>query len=444
MISTRILCKAFVGRAAELEHLSARRRAAGDGHGGLVLIGGEAGIGKSRLVREFKEHLNRRMSAVASSPCREFARKPLGPILDVLAQLGGPVASAISGSSKTERLDAIGGGFEAIAAKRTAVAIIEDLHWADVDLVQTLIILAQRAASARLLFVATYRDDEIVPDHPLFKWFGQLVREPAVSVVTLRPLQDHEIDRLMSFAVGNIIRLSVPVLHEVRERSDGNPLFAEELLRSAVDSQRAGEIRSRALPLSLHAIIGERLKGCSDDERSTLREASLLGRRFRVDALADIFGGERPRLRQILERMTGLQLIDAHDAEQGDYQFRHAMTRDVVYNEIPVDALRLLHLTIADHMERMPNSADGPEDLAHHLWQAGLCERAAAYYEAAGDSAMSIFAYEDAAAYFERAAAGLEGDRAASARVCGRAAQSLIFAGELDAGIAFYERAVRF
>src|SRR5579863_3652517 len=140
MISTRILCQAFVGRAAELEHLNARRRGAGDGHGGLVLIGGEAGIGKSRLVREFTDQLNRRMSAVASSPCREFAQKPLGPILDVLAQLGGPAANAIAGASKNERLDAFAGGFERIAAKRTAVAIVEDLHWADLDLVQTLII----------------------------------------------------------------------------------------------------------------------------------------------------------------------------------------------------------------------------------------------------------------------------------------------------------------
>jgi DNA-binding CsgD family transcriptional regulator len=442
MISTRILCKPFVGRTAELEHLNARRRAAGDGRGGLVLIGGEAGIGKSRLVREFKDQLNRHTSAVASSPCREFAQKPLGPILDVLAQLGGPAASAIAVSSKNDRLDAIAGGFEAVAAKRTAVAIIEDLHWADLDLVQTLIILAQRAASARLLFVATYRDDEIVPDHPLFKWFGQLVREPAVSVVTLRPFQDDEIDRLMSFAIGDIIRLSVPVLHEVRERSDGNPLFAEELLRTAVDSHRAGEVRPRALPLSLHAIIAERLKGCSEEERGTLRQASLLGRRFRIELLAEIFGGERSRLRQILERMSGLQLIDGLDSEQGDYQFRHAMTRDVVYNEMPAESLRSLHLTIADQMERTPGSADGPEDLAHHLWEAGRRDRAAAYYEAAGDSAMSIFAYEDAAAFYDRAAAGLEGDPAASTRVCGRAAQSLIFAGELDAGVALYERTV--
>jgi DNA-binding CsgD family transcriptional regulator/tetratricopeptide (TPR) repeat protein len=443
MISTRILCQAFVGRAAELEHLNARRRGAGDGHGGLVLIGGEAGIGKSRLVREFTEQLNRRMWAVASSPCREFAQKPLGPILDVLAQLGGPAANAIAGSSKNERLDAIAGGFERIAAKRTAVAIVEDLHWADLDLVQTLIILAQRAASARLLFVATYRDDEIVPDHPLFKWFGQLVREPEVSVVTLRPLQDREIDRLMSFAIGDVIRLSVPVLHEVRERSDGNPLFAEELLRSAVDAHRAGEDRPRALPLSLHAIIGERLKGCSEEERSTLRQASVLGRRFRVDLLAEIFGGESSKLRKILERMCSLQLIDAIDLEQGDYQFRHALTRDVVYSEMPAETVRSLHLTIADHMERTPRSADGPEDLAHHLWEAGCRDRAAAYYEAAGDSAMSIFAYENAAAFYERAAAGLEGDAAASARVCGRAAQSLIFAGELDAGVALYERTVK-
>jgi DNA-binding CsgD family transcriptional regulator len=409
-----------------------------------VLVGGEPGIGKSRLIREFKDQLNRRMSTVATSACREFAQKPLGPMLDALASLARLDTADIGGSSKSERLDAIASAFERIAAKRTAVVIIEDLHWADIDLIQTLLVLAQAAATKRLLFVATYRDNEIVPAHPLFKWFGQLVREPAVSVVTLRPLQDDEIDRLMSFAIGDVIRLSVPVLHAVRERSDGNPLFAEELLRTAVDSQRAGDTaRARKLPLSLHALIQERLRDCSEDERSSLRHASLFGRSFRVDFLCAIFGGDPARLRSTLERLCGLQMIDAVDVKRGNYQFRHALTRDVVYGEMAADVVRPLHLAIAEHMVSAPTAADGPEDLAHHFWHAGRRDRAASYYEAAGDSAMSVFAYEDAAVFYERAAAGLEDAGAASARVRAGGAQSLVFAGALDAGLDLYESAVK-
>ncbi|MGB8518929.1 MAG: AAA family ATPase, partial [Candidatus Tumulicola sp.] len=231
MISTRIVCRQFVGREEEIEHLVSRRRQAGDAHGGLVLVGGEPGIGKSRLVQEFKERLTRLTSIVASSACREFAQKPLRPLLEILGQTAGSGASDFACSSKAERLEMIAETFERVSAKRTTVAILEDVHWADVDLMQTLLVLTRRAANKRLLFVATYRDNELSPAHPLFKWFGQLVREPAVSVVTLSRFSDRELERLMTHAIRGTIALAAPVLHAVRDRSDGNPLFAEELLR---------------------------------------------------------------------------------------------------------------------------------------------------------------------------------------------------------------------
>src|SRR5581483_8614733 len=267
MISTRIVCRPFVGREEELEHLVLRRRQAGDAHGGLVLIGGEPGIGKSRLVGEFKERLTRSTSVVASSACREFAQKPLSPLLEILGQAAGAGAADFACSSKAEWLEAVAETFERVAAKRTTVAIVEDLHWADPDLIQTLLVLTRRAANKRLLFVATYRDNELSPVHPLFKWFGQLVREPSVSVVTLSRFSDRELERLMSLAMRGTVTLARPVLHAVRDRSDGNPLFAEELLRNAVDAKRCGvSDEARSLPLSLHALVAERLQECSAEE----------------------------------------------------------------------------------------------------------------------------------------------------------------------------------
>ena len=265
MISTRILCRPFVGRAEELEHLKLRRRQAGDGHGGLVLIGGEPGIGKSRLAGEFRERLNRRTSFVAASACREFAERPLRPILEILEKISEVRANDLVLSNKSDWLATIADAFERVA-KRTTVVVIEDLHWADVDLVQTLLVLARRAANKRLLFVATYRDNELSPTHPLFKWFGQLLREPAVSSIRLPRFENRELDRLMAHAIEGSASLSPPLLHAVRDRADGNPLFAEELLRSAVDAQRAGLAASpAALPISLHALVAERLEECSSE-----------------------------------------------------------------------------------------------------------------------------------------------------------------------------------
>ncbi len=444
MISTRIVCGAFVGRVEELEHLLHRRRQAGDGHGGLALIAGEPGIGKSRLVRELRERLNRHTSIVAASACREFAQRPLGPMLEVLEQIAHLHSDDLAGSTKSERLDRIAATFERVAAKRTTVAIIEDLHWADLDLMQTLLLLVRRAARQRLLFIATYRDNEIVPTHPLFKWFGQLVREPVVSVVSLPRFADREIDRLMALATEGVAKLSAPVLHAVRARADGNPLFAEELLRSAVDSQR-GRLPpgAGALPLSLHALVAERLQECNDDERALLRNASVFGRDFDVTQVAEIFGGRPSATRPMLERLCELQLLDAVDAPAGKYRFRHALTRDAIYSEMLPESVRPLHLRIAEHLEASSTgAARAPEALAHHFWQADRREHAAQYYERAGESAMTVFAYDDAAVFYQRAAEGFAGDAAARARVLAKAARALIFAGDLDGCLALYERAV--
>ena len=444
MISTRIVCGAFVGRGEELEHLLHRRRQAGDGHGGLALIAGEPGIGKSRLVRELRERLNRHTSIVAASACREFAQQPLGPMLEVLEQIAHPRSAELAGSSKSERLDRIAATFERVAAKRTTVAIIEDLHWADLDLMQTLLLLVRRAERQRLLFIATYRENEVVPSHALFKWFGQLVREPAVSVVGLSRFADRELDRLMALATEGVAKLPAPVLHAVRARSDGNPLFAEELLRTAVDAQRAGlPSDAAALPLSLHALVAERLQECSDEERALLRNASVFGRDFHVVQIAEIFGGGSSAMRPMLERLCGLQLLDVVDAAAGKYRFRHALTRDAIYSEMPPASVRPLHLRIAEYLKASPNgTASEPEALAHHFWQADRRDQAAQYYERAGDSAITVFAYDDSAVFYQHAAEGFGGDAVARARVWAKTARARIFAGDLAAGLALYERAV--
>lgn len=441
MISTRILCPAFIGRTEEIEHLLFCRRRAGDGHGGLVLVGGEPGIGKSRLLSEFKQQLNRRTCVVTSAACREFARKPLGPIVDLLAQLTGE-KPRLASSSKSERLDSIAEIFRSASAKRTTVAIVEDLHWADVDLIQTLLVLAQTAVSERLLLVATYRDNELTPAHQLFKWFGRLVREPAASVISLRRLEPAELNRFMKLAVGDTVQLPAPVLHTVRERSEGNPLFAEELLRSAVDSVRLGAAGGPApLPISLHAIVAERLNTCTDPARTLLRNASLFGRIFDVAEVARVFGGVREQMEPAASELCDLQLIDPLNVDRGVYRFRHALTRDVVYAEIPETVVRPLHSAIAENLERDGAAARAPEVLAHHLWQAGSRGEAARHYETAGDSAIAAFAYDDAAEFFLRAAAGVERDAVSRARLLARAAQALVFSGDLDGGLELYEQA---
>jgi DNA-binding CsgD family transcriptional regulator len=446
MISQRVLCRAFIGRAIELDHLATRRRAAGDGHGGAVLVGGEAGVGKSRLIREYAARFGAVPGSIVVSACREFAQRPLGPIADVLAQLDRSAPSFVAGPAllRHEQLEALSAAFEAAARRRTTTVVIEDIQWADVELIQTLAFVAARAAGRRLLFVATYRDNEIVPASPLFKPFGRLVREPAVSLLRLEPLSGAELAQFVHASLGELdVSLPAGTLDDVRRRSGGNPLFVEELLRHAVDERRAGRTTFRAaLPVSLHAVIRERLDRCSADQRELLGQASVFGRRFRLDLLGDVFGFVPDDRLKALQGLRELQLIDTLADDPLGFEFRHALTRDAVYAGLPALEARRLHARAAETIETRDDAADHAELLAHSFWQAGLLERAAPYCEAAGAAAERLHADDDAALWYERAATGYGGRGSAAANALARAGWAMVRLQVPERGTALYRRAI--
>ncbi len=447
MVSERVVCHAFIGRAQELDHLLARRRLAGDGQGGAVLVAGEAGIGKSRLLREFRSRLTPAWTQSASANCREFAQRPLEPLAEIFAQLGPPADNPLErrSLSKSDQLAAVSAALQRSADRRATVIFLEDLHWADIELLRTLAVLAERAASQRILFVASYRANEIVSSHPLFGALGRLLREPSTSHLVLEPLASDETARLVAVALGDRQHaVTAAKCNDVVRRSGGNPFFAEELLRHAVDHRFGADARrARALPISIEAVVRERIARCTPEERTFLREAAIFGRRFRVDLLEEIFGLSTIDRRPTLQRLCELQLIDPVAGRPFDYAFRHALTRDVVYGDMLPAQTRPLHLKIAETLERRADAAAFPEQPAHNFWEAGELERAAPYCEAAGDAARDlVYAYEDAAAWYERAAAAF-GERAdARGRVLAKATDVLVRCDALENAIETHRRAI--
>ncbi len=444
MVSEPVLCRSFVGRVAELDHLVARRRAAAAGRGGTVMIGGEAGVGKSRLLAEFRASLPRRTTRIGWSACREFAQRPLGPWLEVLGALDPPAAGGLTAhafASKDEQMAALIDTFERLAARSTTIVVLEDLHWADPDMVQLLLVLTERAVDQRMLFVATYRDDEIVPGHPAFTLLGRLLRDRATSLVKLKTFDDREMTQFLRDALPSERALPDDVLRDVRRRADGNALFGEELLRHAVDRFRYGEAGfSDPLPISLDAIIRERLTRCDPADRELLMRASLFGRTFDIDVLADAFEAPLDRCRPALERLATLQLVDRAGAEAAEYRFRHALTRDVIYGEIPEADLPQLHERLARAITSRGATEQHVEWLAHHYRLAGDGERAAPFCIAAAQAARAVHAYEDAAAWYERAAEAFP-DALDSASALVQAGLMHVYINDVESALRAYERA---
>jgi len=399
-----VLCRTFVGRVAELDHLLARRRAAAAGRGGTVLVAGPAGIGKSRLLSEFRRSFPRRATRVASGACRPFAQRPLGPWVDVLAQLDAAAEANLltnPSNSKDEQMAALFDTFARVGERAATVVLLEDIHSADPDILQLLVLLTERASSQRILFVATYRDDELNPSHPCFPLLGRLLRDHATSLCTLESFDDREVSELLRNALPPGAAFPGDILRDVQRRCEGNALFAEELLRHAVDRFRFGDARPGSpLPISLQAVVADRLTRCGDEDRAILSRASLFERSFDIDMLATIFEAPDARYRGAMERLCALQLVDSV-GPGGEYRFRHALTRDVVYAAIPPDELKVLHGQIAEAIALRYDAAANVERLAHHYWFAERYQEAAPFCLAAGEAARAMHAL--ARAYQERA-----------------------------------------
>ena len=442
MVSERVVCREFVGRIVELEHLRARRRSAAEGRGGLVLIAGEAGIGKSRLVREFCDHLAPGRHRIAGAACREFGQRPLRALGHLLRAPDGTSPFDERTPSRDEQLAAVVSAFDRVAEGGTAVLTLDDLHWADGELLGILDVLAERAVARRVLLIGTYRDDEIIATHSLFVPLGRLLRRDGVSLLRLGPLGDDESERLLRGALAGDTELAPEMLRDVLRRSGGNPLFTEELLRHVVDRERSGTVQSaHSLPLTLQAVVRERLNRCTARERSVLAPASLFGRRFRADLVAEISGISLEALIAPLQRLCELQLVDVREEIPHGFQFRHALTRDAVYGELLPAQTRPLHLRIAHVLAARPDATAFAEIIAHNFWAAAELAAAAPHCERAGDEAMGVHAYEEAASWYERAARGRDGDDAAVGGALAKAGHALLRADAIDRVVAVRDAA---
>ncbi|MEO6991555.1 MAG: AAA family ATPase [Candidatus Baltobacteraceae bacterium] len=397
-----VLCRPLVGRREELAYLRERRLEAGRSHGGLTLIAGEAGVGKSRLISEFCRSLAYSRWRIGAGPCLEFARRPYGPFLEALARLDSGTWELSAASSKQEQLDTIVERLATVASRAATIVVIEDLHWADAATLDLLAYVGPKLQPMRVLMLASFRADELNPEHPATEAVAKIARRARAGRIDLGPLAGAELRTFIDEALDGLA-LSVETRRAIAIAGDGNPFFTEELLKSAVEREatRVDAGQRRQLPQTVRSTLLERLRPFDQRERRVVTQAAVIGRTFGLALLATTLGTDAGTLLPTLRRARDFQLIEEVTPET--FRFRHGLTREAISSDFLAAELRPLHRKIVLALEGEGSGPGSLEALAYHAWAAGDGERTARYNELAGDAAGAVHAHGDAIAFYDRA-----------------------------------------
>ena len=414
----------LIGRVAELAELEAALRDAADGRPSLAFVAGESGVGKSRLVAEFARRTREGGARVAIGECVELGDEelPYAPIVSVLRTLArdrDPVLDELPPAARAELaalLPELGGEaradgeatqgqprlFEALLTlldqlgrEQPFALVLEDIHWADRSTRGFLVFLARSLWTERVLVIATYRSDELHRRHPLRPLLAELERDPRARRIELTRLTRDELADLLEDILGG--PPDAELVERLYARSEGNPLFTEELLAARLDGRGA-------LPSTLRDALMVRIERLSEPAQEVLRLLSA-ARILSHDVLADASGLGPAELRAVVREAAESNVIVA-DA-RGRYQFRHALLREVVHDDLLPGEHAELHLALARALESQ--AAETGEDaivtagIAHHYLSAGCQREALVASVRAADAAERVHAHGEAGALLERA-----------------------------------------
>lgn len=446
----------FVGRASELERLTVSWQRACAGERGVVLLVGEPGIGKSRLCAELAARLDD--ANVLYGACVEEGGAPyhgfaeaLRPLLSALPAPAVERVAALVGDARPDPAEdpqaaryrlfaAVADVLGSACASHPTLLVLEDLHWADAAMLLMLEHVVRATAGKRLLVLGTHR-----PEGPprLAATLAELHREEPCELIQLAGLAGADVRRIATTWLGTT---PPPALvATVRDRTDGNPFFVEELLRHLSDTGREDPERA-GVPETLRAVIAQRVARLSDDCGRALACAAVLGREFDHPTLRAMSAMDDDALDAALEEALANQLILDGD---GAYAFKHALVRDAVYERHSPPRLRRLHLRAAEAIEALPQHERRVAEVASHLRLARDVAdplKAIVHSVAAGRSAARMLAWEEAAMHWR---GGLElmeargADPRAEARLRGHLGDLMYVTGfDLQRGIRYLEEAL--
>jgi DNA-binding CsgD family transcriptional regulator len=333
----------LLGRDRELASLRGRLADATAGRGRLVLVAGEAGIGKTRLAQELARDADG--AAVVWGHCADTdGAPPFWPWSQVLRGLGQPLPGAAadrpaeSPADRFRAVDAVAGAVLAHAAARPLLLVLDDVHWADASSLLVLRHLADRAPSVPLLLLATLREGD--PDDPLGRVLPDLQRAPGAELLRLDGLDPEDVARQLD-ALGATGATGA----EVHGVTGGNPFFVREVARAVVD----GTWRPGSAPRTVRDAVRARVDRLAPDVRRFVQAGAVLGRRFAPVVVAGVLGVPVERCLGPADAAVASGLLTRTGA--GELRFVHALTRDAVRASVPTADLVALHRAAADALE---------------------------------------------------------------------------------------------
>ena len=422
----------LVGREEELDELRRGLTEVTEGRGGLLLLAGEAGIGKTRLVEALVELAARfgldcewgrcweGGGAPAYWPWRQVIRGRLADVSPtVLAAQLGPGAADVahvapelceripglmasppsqSADARTRLFDSVIGYLRAAARDRPFVVALDDLHAADEPSLRLLVRLGRDLVDTGLLVVGTYRDDEVSTSPRLGRLMADVARHG--RVMRLTGIGEKGVAELLERS--GRAELPVAVIRRVHQVTDGNPFLALEVERQLQASPGADDVR---VPEDSNLLISRHLETLQRPTVALLSLAAVLGREFELSTLSTLDGRPIPALIDDLQQAERAGIVD--EVGLGRWAFSHALYRERLYDDLATGARVEAHRRVAEALEDRRDEGGGSvAELAHHYLQSAAVDRGAGavkYCAMAGDAAMASLAFEEAAQFYARA-----------------------------------------
>lgn len=447
------LCPTLIGRQRDLIALQGLIEQKRSGEGQAILISGEAGIGKSRLVGEAKTYAARLGFLLLEGQCfQRDSAFPYAPLLDLFrayfvrsARSGLPdhlhalvstlsrllpdlallfpdlaasqVPPAADPEEEKRRLFAVMTHFlTEQAAYQPILLVVEDIHWGDDLSLDFLLHLARRCRQLPLLLLITYRSEAL----PLGvrQWLTRLDHERLMQEFALGPLSRSEIDDMVRAILGPGQTAAADLLDTLATLSEGNPFFVEELLKSLM---AAGELQfadgrwarrsdtsgmsGSFIPRSVQVAVQQRADQLSAAAKQVLTLAAIAGRRFDFPVLQEALHRDEASLLSLMMELLTAQLVVEESVDQ--FAFRHALIQQAIYSELLMRERHALHRLLAETLEQMSTTPILRErylgDLAAHCSEAGMWDRALVYEHQVGERALELYAPRAAIGHLTRA-----------------------------------------